>query len=117
MGRTAPPLEAIQAFLAAVRAASFRAAADELALSPSAFSRRIQSLEAFLGVALYDRSGPTPRLTEAGERYHRDLEPAFEAICTATKAVRRAQRADGVREVSGFSGVAPSAIAIGSRTW
>ncbi len=39
-----------------------QAAADELALSPSAFSRRIKALEQFLGVALYDRNGTVPRL-------------------------------------------------------
>ncbi len=97
MGRSAPPLQAIEAFLGAVRAASFRAAADELALSPSAFSRRIKSLETFLGVTLYDRSGAVPRLTEAGERYRRELEPAMEAILAATRTVRRAHKGSRLR--------------------
>jgi DNA-binding transcriptional LysR family regulator len=97
MRRPTPPLQAIQAFLMAVRARSFRAAAQELSLSPSAFSRRIQSLEAFLGVRLYDRSGPVPRLTEVGERYCRELEPAIESICAATEAVRRTPRSGRLR--------------------
>jgi DNA-binding transcriptional LysR family regulator len=88
MGRAAPPLQAIEAFLAATRSESFRAAADELALSPSAFSRRIKSLESFLGVSLYSRSGTAPRLTEAGERYRRELQPAMEAILAATRTVQ-----------------------------
>lgn len=89
MARSAPPLPAIQAFLSATRAPSFRAAADDLALSPAAFSRRIQSLEAFLGVALFDRSGPQPRLTAAGEAYARELQPAIDSICATTDALRR----------------------------
>jgi DNA-binding transcriptional LysR family regulator len=88
MGRSAPPLQAIEAFLIATRSESFRAAADELALSPSAFSRRIKALESFLGVSLYSRSGATPRLTLAGERYLRELQPAMEAILAATQAAQ-----------------------------
>jgi hypothetical protein len=56
MGRRLPPLPAIEAFLFAARLSSFRAAAQQLALSPSAFSRRLQTLEAFTGVALFERS-------------------------------------------------------------
>ena len=97
MGRPAPPLQMIQAFLAAARRQSFRLAAEEVGLSPSAFSRRISSLEALLGVSLYDRSGPAPRLTEVGEAYCRKLEPALEAIQQATDAVRGETRSGRVR--------------------
>lgn len=88
MRRQAPPLEATEAFLVAVRAPSFRAAADEIALSASAFSRRIQLLEAFVGVPLFDRSGSSMRLTEAGIRYHADVAPAMERIRHATMQLR-----------------------------
>src|SRR3546814_13025924 len=54
--RQMPPLEAAEAFLAAANARSFRAGASSLALSPSAFSRRIQQLERFLGVELFHRT-------------------------------------------------------------
>lgn len=97
MGRPAPPLQMIQAFLAATRSQSFRLAAEEVGLSPSAFSRRISSLEALIGVSLYDRTGPAPRLTEAGEAYCRRLEPAVEAIQQATDAVRGQSRGGRVR--------------------
>jgi DNA-binding transcriptional LysR family regulator len=97
MRRSAPPLQAIQAFTTAARASSFRAAAEELALSPSAFSRRIQSLEAFLGTVLFDRSGSTPRLTAAGEEYCRRIEPAIESLCAATEAMRRSQQTGRLR--------------------
>jgi LysR family glycine cleavage system transcriptional activator len=84
MRRQAPPLEAIEAFIMASRAENFRAAADRLAISPSAFSRRIQALEAFVGAPLFMRDAGVPRLTPAGERYLREVEPAIEAIRQAT---------------------------------
>lgn len=82
--RQAPPLEAIEAFILATRSASFRDAADRLALSPSAFSRRIQALEAFVGVALFVRSKGTVTLSRTGERYLRTIEPAIDSIRRAT---------------------------------
>ena len=84
MLRRSPPLEAIEIFVAVAYADSFRAAARGLALSPSAVSRRIASLEAFLGVSLFDRSGLVPTLNVMGRRYLAQIEPAMEAICRAT---------------------------------
>ena len=90
--RRMPPLGAVEAFVVGSRARSFRAAAATLALSPSAFSRRIQLLEAFVGTALFDRAGPVPVLTAAGERYRRDLEAAVETIRRGTDALRTSCR-------------------------
>ena len=97
MLRKAPSLEATEAFLLAARASSFRAAAEEIALSPSAFSRRIQQLEAFVGVSLFDRSGPSVRLTEVGVRYLADIEPALESIRRATEELRGGKQAGKLR--------------------
>ena len=85
MKRSIPPLESLEALLAAARAPSFRAAAESLALSPSAFSRRLQQLERFLGKPLFDRSGLAPVLTRAGETYHREVATALETISAATR--------------------------------
>lgn len=82
--RQAPPLEAIEAFILATRSTRFREAADRLALSPSAFSRRVQALEAFVGVPLFDRAGNGIALSQAGERYLRLVEPAIDTIRRAT---------------------------------
>ncbi|MBI0531994.1 LysR family transcriptional regulator [Sphingomonas sp. TX0522] len=82
--RQAPPLEAIEAFILASRATSFRDAADRLALSPSAFSRRIQALEAFVGVPLFVREKGSATLSRTGQRYLRTIEPAIDAIRRAT---------------------------------
>lgn len=82
--RQAPPLEAVEAFILATRSTSFREAADRLALSPSAFSRRIQALEAFVGVPLFQRISTGTVLSQAGERYLRVVEPAIDTIRRAT---------------------------------
>nr|ART38483.1 G171 [uncultured bacterium] len=92
MLRQTPPLAATEAFLAAARAPSFRAAAISLALSPSAFSRRIQLLEAFLGAPLFDRSGASAELTAAGRQYLIAIEPAIEVIRQASVRVGRPVR-------------------------
>lgn len=96
MLRQAPPLEATEAFLAAARASSFRKAAAALALSPSAFSRRIQLLEAFLDAPLFDRSGSRAVLTDTGRRYLAVIEPAIAAIRMASAEIRAVPR-DSVR--------------------
>lgn len=87
MLRKAPSLEAIEIFVAASQGDSFRSVARRLALSPSAVSRRIASLEAFLGMALFDRGGQTQRLTAAGQHYLAMVAPAMEAIQRASEAI------------------------------
>lgn len=105
--RQAPPLEAIEAFIVATRVPSFRMAADVLALSPSALSRRIQALEAFVGVTLFDREGGTVALTALGHRYLAEVEPALDAIRRATVDLK-AERDGGALRV-----VTPQSFAIG----
>lgn len=84
MIRKAPPLQAIEIFVAAANGESFRSVARNMALSPSAVSRRIASLEAFLGVSLFHRHGQTQVLSSAGRRYLALVEPALGAIQQAT---------------------------------
>lgn len=68
-----PSLRAVEIFVAAGRTLSFAATAKETGLTPSAVSRRIQTLERELGVPLFMRV----ELTEAGARF---LEAAGRAI-------------------------------------
>lgn len=58
----------LRTFLAAVAAASFRRAAQELALSPSAVTAQIRALEETLGVKLFARAGNRVTVTEHGRR-------------------------------------------------
>ena len=69
MRRKIPSNSALQAFEAAARHGSFARAAEELALTEGAVSRQIGRLEAFLGVALFERVGNRVRLAPNGTRY------------------------------------------------
>lgn len=69
MRRNIPSNSALQAFEAAARHGSFARAAEELALTEGAISRQIGRLEAFLGVALFERIGNRVRLASNGTRY------------------------------------------------
>jgi LysR family glycine cleavage system transcriptional activator len=84
MKRRSPPWGAIEAFVCAGRSRSFRHAAEQLGLSPPAFSRRILALEHHVGVRLFHRGSQPPRLTAAGERYLERLQPGYEALREAT---------------------------------
>ncbi|WP_214510594.1 LysR substrate-binding domain-containing protein [Pseudomonas brassicacearum] len=62
------PLTALRGFESAARLGSFKAAAQELNVSPAAISHQVKSLEAFLGVRLFERSSQNVRLSADGER-------------------------------------------------
>ena len=65
--RRLPSLAAIEAFVQVARLGSIKAAAEELSLSSPALSRRIQSLEAFVGRPLFERGHQSIRLNEDGD--------------------------------------------------
>lgn len=87
MARRLPSLNAIRAFEAAARHASFTAAADELCVTHAAVSRHIRDLEKWLGRELFVRTRRGVTLTEAGLRYGADVTPLFDALAGATQAV------------------------------
>jgi LysR family glycine cleavage system transcriptional activator len=74
------PLSSIRAFEAAARTGSFRDAANELHLTPSAVSHAIRKLEALLGAALFQRSARAVRMTPAGENLMRYAGSAFDEL-------------------------------------
>ena len=59
--RRLPSLKALRAFEAAARHLSFKAAADELGLTPTAISHQIRLLETVAGRALVRRRPPLSR--------------------------------------------------------
>lgn len=76
------------AVLAAVAAhRSFRAAAKELAIAPSAVSHAVSSLEESLGVRLLARTTRSVAPTEEGRRLLERLHPALDEIGIALEAV------------------------------
>jgi LysR family glycine cleavage system transcriptional activator len=82
-----PSLNAIRAFEAAARLSSFKEAAEELRLTPSAVSRHIRSLENAIGVALFERGFRQVQLTEKATPYARRLTEAFNAIRDSTEEI------------------------------
>ena len=85
--RRLPPLGSIQAFVHAARLGSVKAAADSLALSSPALTRRIQSLEQFVGTSLFERQNNSVQLNDRGKAFLADVEPHIEALSSAVERV------------------------------
>ena len=101
-------LEGIEAFLRVAARRSFRQAADDLGITPSAISQTIRGLEARLGVALFTRTTRSVGLTEAGERFLAHARPAFDEIVAAGDAARGlAQRPSGLLRLAVPRAVVP----------
>ena len=85
--RRLPPLGAIEAFVQVARLGSVKAAAEELALSPPALSRRVQSLERFIAKPLFARRHQAMVLNGDGERLLAGLAPVLDALSDAVEAM------------------------------
>jgi DNA-binding transcriptional LysR family regulator len=72
------------AFDATARHPSFTRAAGELALTQSAVSRQVQSLEALLGVPLFRRVNRKLSPTAIGSAYHREISGALQQVRSAS---------------------------------
>lgn len=85
--RRLPPLGALRAFEAAARLLSFKRAAAELGVTPTAISHQIRQLEEMLGIELFVREARRVTLTAAGQRLYPGLARGFDAIAEAVAAV------------------------------
>jgi LysR family glycine cleavage system transcriptional activator len=84
MTRLRLPLRGIAVFAAVARLGSFKAAANELNLSPSAVSHQIRALEEELGVELFRRVSRGVRISPDAARYAEILHGLFERMHRAT---------------------------------
>lgn len=82
-------LNGVRAFESAARQRSFKAAAEELGVTPSAISHQVRQLEDSVGSLLFDRRHNAVELTSEGERFFRDVSPAISAIAGARLALQR----------------------------
>ncbi len=82
-----PSLAALEVFLAVARQGSFRAAAAERGVSPSALSHVIRGLEEALGVRLFNRTTRSIRITEAGRQLLQRIGPALDELAAGLQAV------------------------------
>ena len=82
-----PPIQNLQAFEALARLRSVSAAADELAVTPSAVSHRLRQLETQLGTRLFERSDFT--LTADGSAALAQVRPALQTLAQLPQAAAR----------------------------
>ncbi len=87
----------LRAFEAVARHLNFRAASEEMALTQSAVSRQIQSLEEEVGAALFLRHTRAVELTSAGTQL---LMAVSQALPRIDSAVRQIRQSAGRKSVS-----------------
>lgn len=87
--RRLPPLTALEAFVQVARLGSVKAAAEELALSTPALSRRVQALERFVGKPLFDRKHQALELNADGQRLLTNIAPALDVLSIAVEEVQK----------------------------
>jgi DNA-binding transcriptional LysR family regulator len=101
-------LDGVEAFLSVAQHRSFRRAAAELGVTPSAISQAVRALEARIGAALFIRTTRSVGLTEAGERFLSRAKPAFEELVAASQVARElGQRPAGLLRLAVPRAVVP----------
>ena len=83
-----PPLNALHTFEVAARHMSFKDAAQELCITPTAVSHRIRALEEWLEIKLFNRLTRSLEFTKEGEAYATRVNQAFELIALASDDIR-----------------------------
>jgi len=86
-----PTLNLLRAFEAAGRHLSFKLAAEQLSVTPSAISQQIHTLEEQLGFSLFNRGNRSLDLTEAGLSYWQKIHHHLNGIREATAELQRRQ--------------------------
>lgn len=86
-----PPLGAIRAFDAVARHASFKMAADEIGVTPTAISHQIRLLEEALNQRLFTRSARAVTLTPAGETLFQASTHIFATLRDAVDTLKAAE--------------------------
>lgn len=102
------PLNALNAFIAVARRASFSAAARDLGVSASALSQSVKRLEDHLSVALLQRGSKPIGLTEAGQRLLDAAGPALDQAWAGVDTLRDAKSG----EISGAVKLSVPTVAV-----
>lgn len=97
---TVERLHGLSAFVRAVEAGSFTAAARILGTTPSAVSKSISRLEARLGVRLFHRSTRAFVLTGEGQAYYTRVAPLVRGLEEASEVLAAPASATGTLRVS-----------------
>ena len=98
--RKLPPLRSLQAFEAAARLGSFKSAAAELHVTPTAISHQVRLLEGTCGHRLFRRHPKALELTGAGASLYPGLRDGFDALASAVASIAKAGRPVPLRVTS-----------------
>jgi DNA-binding transcriptional LysR family regulator len=101
-------LRGVLALLCVAEHRSFRAAAAELGISPSAVSQIVRRMEAHVGFALLTRTTRKVGLTEAGQHFMERARPAIDELIAAFETARYfGQRVAGLLRLNVPRAVSP----------
>jgi DNA-binding transcriptional LysR family regulator len=103
MRRRLGNLNSIRVFEAAARLGSFKAAAVELHITPTAVSHQIRNLEAQLGVSLFERRTRAVRLTDAGSRLADAARLSLQTLADAIEEISGQPKTLTVNTTSAFA--------------
>jgi LysR family transcriptional regulator, glycine cleavage system transcriptional activator len=98
-----PPLNSLRAFEAAARLHSFKQAAAELHVTPTAISHQIRLLESLVGTRLFERLTRAVVLTEDGQRLFPALREGFARIAQAAAELRSERESITVSVTTAFA--------------
>lgn len=74
------PIRGLRSFCVASKCLSFKHAAAQLFLTPSAVSHQIKQLETQLGIVLFNRGTRTIELTSAGKQFYQSIQPLINQL-------------------------------------
>lgn len=94
---------ALKAFESAARLGSFKAAAADLSISPTAVSHHINKLEQRLNVTLFTRTARKVTLTEPGKELAIATSHGFQSIDTAIEKITTKDKQINVTTTSSFA--------------
>jgi len=90
------PLAALRAFEAAARHLSFKRAAEELGVTPTAISHQVRLLEETLDTKLFERRPRQVALTKTGQEFFPVLSTSFASISEAIDRIKNEKRRRGI---------------------
>lgn len=98
-----PQLNSIRVFEAAARLSSFKTAAEELNVTPTAVSHQIRNLEKKLGTLLFERKTRAIELTPEGLQLAQASHQALQQIASTLEDISRIQTVLNVTTTSSFA--------------
>ena len=101
--RRLPPLGTLRAFEAAARHLSFKQAADELGLTPTAISHQVRLLEEYCGEKLFRRRPRPLALSDAGAKLFPAIRDGFDVFASALSSLSTEAKPLRVTTTSAFA--------------